>query len=172
MKIAIFFIGLFIYMYIYKFPLIRWKIHTVSLWKAYYKDNMFGYIVLLLTSNEYLKDISCSITLPFGYKYRWLCSTVWNNGKLLPFKRLEYIDEILCKISRIWWYTSFTKCMLVFRNSYDLIMILSLVHLYRSFNFIISLVTKNLNIDVVSSSFSFYTYFLSALKNVWNSMKI
>ena len=91
---------LYIYINI-NFPLILWMIPTVSLWKTYYKDNMFGYIVLLLTSNEYLKDISCSITLPFGYKYRWLCSTVWNNGKLLPYKRLEYIDEILCKISRI-----------------------------------------------------------------------
>ena len=161
----------FVYiLYIYiniNFPVILWMIPSVSLWKTYYKDNMFGYIVLLLTSNEYLKDISCSITLPFGYKYRWLCSTVWNNGKLLPFKRLEYIDEILCKISRIWWHTTFTKYMF-----YDLIIILSLVHLYRSFNAIISLVTKNLNIDVVSSSFSFYTYFLSALRNVWNSMKI
>ena len=110
------------YLYIYcmyiniNFPLILWMIPTVSLWKTYYKDNMFGYIVLLLTSNEYLKDISCSITLPFGYKYRWLCSTVWNNGKLLPFKKLEYIDKILCKISRILWHTTFTKCMFVFRK--------------------------------------------------------
>ena len=43
---------------------------------------------------------------------------------------------------------------------------------YRYLNSIISLVIKNFNIDVVSSPFSFYTYFLSALKNVWNSMKI
>ena len=116
-----------IYIYInINFPLILWMIPTVSLWKTYYKDNMFGYIVLLLTSNEYLKDISCSITLPFGYKYRWLCSTVWNNGKLLPFKRLEYIDEILCKISRIWWHTTFTKCMFVLRPYYNSIISSSL----------------------------------------------
>ena len=107
-------------------PLILCMIPTVSLWKTYYKDNMFGYIVLLLTSNEYLKDISCSITLPFGYKYRWLCSTVWNNLKLLPFTRLEYIDEILCKISRIWWHTTFTKCMFVLRPYYNSIISSSL----------------------------------------------